>query len=82
VFLHPVAAPTLVTSARRRCCPSADQIRDRDHAIHQIETILRKLSDDPKSGVQFVEDSRWMGIFKETAFQVTAKSVTYFVQQA
>jgi hypothetical protein len=64
-------------ACRPSCPPSViaepllvEKIRDRNHAIHQIESLLRKLSDNPKSGVQFVEDSRWMGIYKETAFQV------------
>lgn len=45
------------------------QIRDRDKAIANMEALLQKLSEDPKSGVQFVPNSRWMAIFKETAFQ-------------
>lgn len=46
------------------------QIRDRDKAIHNMEQLLRRLSDDPSSGVTFVEDSRWMAVFREVAFQV------------
>lgn len=49
------------------------QIRDRDRAITNVEQILHNLSKDPKSGVQFVPDSRWMAIFRETAFQVSTR---------
>jgi hypothetical protein len=49
------------------------QIRDRDRAIHRLESLMRKLSADPNNNMQFVENSRWMGIFKETAFQVSFK---------
>jgi len=51
------------------CFMVTTQIRDRNKAITNMEALLQKLSEDPKSGVQFVPDSRWMAIFKETAFQ-------------
>lgn len=47
------------------------QVRDRDKAIRKMESLLRSLSRDPNSGVQFVEDSRYMAIFRERAFQVS-----------
>jgi hypothetical protein len=53
--------------------PRRHVIRDRDKAIHNMEHLLRKLSNDPKTGVQFVEDSRYMAVFRETSFQVSTR---------
>lgn len=49
------------------------QIRNRNKAINSIEALLRELSQKGDSGVQFVEDSRWMSIYRERAFQVSTR---------
>jgi hypothetical protein len=66
--LHQPAPP------RRSAAPPRPppQIRDRDRAIRRAERLLRALTADPTSGVQFVERSRWMTIYEETSYMVGA----------
>eukprot|EP00877_Chromochloris_zofingiensis_P004040 jgi/Chrzof1/13637/Cz08g05100.t1 len=51
----------------------SSQIRNRDEAIHKIEALMLKLTDDPKSHFLFVPESRWMSIFREHSFKVTTR---------
>ena len=50
------------------------QVRSRDKALHKAEQLLRRLSANASSGVQFVERSRWMTIYEETSYMVSKRS--------
>ena len=63
------ASPSLALLAAA-AATSTSQIKSRSKAIHAAEKLLRRLTSAPGSGVQFVEDSRWMSIYEETSYMV------------
>lgn len=66
-------SPGNVRKEQTLICMHSSQIRNRDEAIHKIEALMLKLTDDPKSHFLFVPESRWMSIFREHSFKVTTR---------